>query len=274
MKKDMLKCMLGMLLVFMSNSSCKKIEVDQGFTNFGEVYFIGDQSVSYNLGNLLIKYNGNLIELQNSTGRIRVPEGEAKFEFYNKSRNELIGEKTVNIVPGSPEKYNLFQPSEEHSITFLNPNGQINEEAAPEGYLKIKIANYAIKALPHAKYDIRVEGNDGWNGYLPIDTIMNIGVNLDEETYHLVKKGENNIAYRFSYLVHGTQEEVLNARGTLYTSGGVWDYPNPKKDVFTFFLSESHEADLEGASNAAKGRGVIVDGKYIYRITPNILFAD
>src|SRR5690606_24897246 len=183
--------------------------------------------------------------------------------------------KTVNIVPGSPESLLLFQPTETSDVAILDPNEQDNEEAAPEGFLKIKIANYANTALPLDKYDIVVEGDDGLNGWQELDVIKGVGTNLEGETYHLVAKGAQMYSYRFTYRIPSTGEFVLNGRGTVYTSGGVWEYPNPKpqKDVFTFFLSESKDRELEGATNAQKGRGTVVDG-WIYSITPNILFAD
>lgn len=252
--------------------SCQKLDYDDGIVAFGEVYF--DINAPALNEFLKIKYNESDIKMQTGTGMVKVPEGEGVFQFYDSRTNKILAEKKINIVPGSPEKFLLFQPTETSPFEILNPNEQENEEAAPDGYLKIKVANYANKALPYDRIDIRVEANDGWNGFFPIDTIISIDRNLENAEYHLVRKGENIISYRFSYIVNETQQEVLNARGTLYTSGGVWNYPKPKKDVFTIFLSETFEAELEGASNAAKGRGVLVDGLYIYRISPYILFAN
>lgn len=273
MKNNMIKFTLLLMITICGFSSCKKIEVDQGITKFGEVYFDLTKAASYRSGNLQVRYNGNIIEMaQIIEGRIRVPEGEAKFEFLDKKSNSVLAEKTIVINSEKPEKYNLFQPSEEDGIAIFNTSEQENELAAPEGFIKIKIANYARKALPHDLIDIVVEANTG--SFNIIDTLISIGTKLDEAKFILLKKVPDAFSYRFSYRVHKSQEPVLNARGTLYTSGGAWTYPDPSKNILTMYLVESHEADLENASNAAKGRGVIVDGKYIYRISPIILFAD
>jgi len=267
-----------LLLLTLNFTACKKLDHDEGFTSIGEVYIDASGAPALYDG-LKVNYNGVPVDIQPYSGttyRVRVPEGESTFQFYNgETSGDILAEKTVNIVPGSPETLLLFQPTETSDVAILDPNEQDNEEAAPEGFLKIKIANYANTALPLDKYDIVVEGDDGLNGWQELDVIKGVGTNLEGETYHLVAKGAQMYSYRFTYRIPSTGEFVLNGRGTVYTSGGVWEYPNPKpqKDVFTFFLSESKDRELEGATNAQKGRGTVVDG-WIYSITPNILFAD
>jgi len=243
MKKNMLKWMVVMLLPFIAITSCEKIDVDQRFTTFGEVFFIADQTASYQAGHLKVKYNGNPIELQSGTGRIRVPEGEGKFEFYDESRDEVLGEKTVNVVPGSPERYSLFQPTEEDPIAFINPDGEIDEEAAPDGFMKIKIANYAKKLIPFEKTDVIVNFRYTQGRqyvYVPVDTIEAVGQTLDTATYRLVRLGERLSNYQPGYFIsfkeHGTDNKVNNAGGTMYYSH-VAIVPDEVKKVTTRYLT-------------------------------------
>jgi len=264
-------------VLFTTVFSCQKLDHEDGITPFGEVYFDINAPALYEY--LKVKYNKSDIELEVGTGRVQVPEGEGVFQFYDSRSGEILAEKEVNIIPGSPETFLLFQPTETAPIAILDPNEQANEEAAPEGFMKIKIANYASTALPLAKYDLIVEVNDGWNGYQQLDVIESVGTDLAVESYHLVAKGTHEpgflYTYRFTFSIPGTEEIVLNGRGTVYTNGGSWSYPTPKpeKDVFTMFLSENKDRELEGATNAQKGRGIPVDG-FLYSTSVNSLFED
>lgn len=255
--------------------SCQKLEYNDDFTPLREVFLDYSGATALN-GQSIVNYKGFPLAFYPFSGSIyrsRLPEGEAKLQFYHtQSPENLLAEKTITISSDIPDTLILFQPTANSSVAIFNSRDQDNEEAAPEGYLKIKIANYAKKALPYDKIDVRVETYNSSTGFEAIDTIRSVGKNLEEAKFQLVKKGKDILGYRFSYLIPDTDKEILNARGTLYTNGGIWSYPNIQKDVLTMFLTESFEADLATASNAAKGRGVIVDDKYIYRISPNILF--
>src|SRR5690606_19298050 len=150
-----------LLLLTLNFTACKKLDHDEGFTSIGEVYIDASGAPALYDG-LKVNYNGVPVDIQPYSGttyRVRVPEGESTFQFYNgETSGDILAEKTVNIVPGSPETLLLFQPTETSDVAILDPNEQDNEEAAPEGFLKIKIANYANTALPLDKYDIVVEG--------------------------------------------------------------------------------------------------------------------
>ncbi|MGJ1362010.1 hypothetical protein ACR79B_03325 [Sphingobacterium spiritivorum] len=252
---------LGMFLVLLF--SCKKLEYDQGITTFGEVFFIVDNVESY--PHLKIKYNGNDIDQQQGTGRIRVPEGEAKFEFYDERSGKVLAEKSVNIEAGLAATFIGFQPSEDASIAFLDPDAQNNEETPPEGFMKIKIANYSAGLLPD-KVDVVFHGLVG-RLYVPTDTISNVGNNLEIKQYYTVNKGNVSPSrpnYQLSFIDSETKEEIKNLGGTIFFTTAM--FANAEKGVYTVYLTAvardfEAPAFLEGS------------GKY-FTIQPNILFAD
>ena len=270
-----MKLNLHTILVFFTLivlSSCKKLEHNNGFNTFADVYFVNNSFLGANLG---VKYKGEPIEWSQSTGseagKIHIVEGEAKFEFYDKSTGLVIAEKTVNVRAESPERYLVFQPSANAPIAFLDPNGQTSEAAPAVGYMKIKVANYAGDLLPYQEIDIIVKGL-GDNGLEVLDTIESVGKNLENETYHLVKKGTSDIyMYRFSFLDHVTKAEVLNARETLYTSFLPLDpstiEPMPQKYIFTLYLTVENLGPDFPTSR-------LKFGEDFYDIDPRVLFAN
>ena len=245
MKNNMIKFTLLLMITICGFASCKKIEVDQGMTKFGEVYFDLTKAASYRSGNLQVRYNGNIIEMaQIIEGRIRVPEGEAKFEFLDKKSNSVLAEKTIVINSEKPEKYNLFQPSEEDGISFLDPNGQDNEEAAPEGFMKIKIANYAKKLIPFKNVDIILNfryTKGRQYVYVPVDTIYSVGQTLDSATFRIVKLGERlsnyQPGYYCSFKESNSENIIKNAGGVMYYSH-ISLIPIAPKNVTTRYLSQ------------------------------------
>ncbi|SFB91413.1 hypothetical protein SAMN05421747_10270 [Parapedobacter composti] len=269
--KIIFKWLAATMVSIVAVTGCKKIEVDQGFTTFGQIYFYADQTASYLAGHLQVKYNGHPIDIQGGTGLIRVPEGEAKFEFCDNRTDELLGEKWVAIVPGSPVKYTLFQPTENDPIALLDPNGQAGEEAAAEGFMKIKIANYATDLLPR-DLDVVVLGLNINMETVELATLENVSDNLGEEDYRLVPTGGSNIlAYTFKFRDRNTQAFVKADRGDDYWSPNFFLYPDiispfPEKRVYTIYL-KTYETSVEYELFIKSG------GKY-YEIIPEILYAD
>lgn len=269
--KIIFKWLAATMISIVAVIGCKKIEVDQGFTTFGEIYFYADQTASYLAGNLQVKYNDHPIDIQGGTGIIRVPEGEGKFGFYDKSTGELLGEKRVTIVPGKPEKYSLFQPTESDPIALLDPNGQADEAAAAEGFMKIKIANYATDLLPN-DLDVVVLGLNMNMETVELATLENVSNNLGEEDYRLVPTGGSDIlAYTFKFRDRNTQVFVKADGGDDYWSPNFFLYPDiispfPEKRVYTIYL-KTYETPVEYEL-------YIKSGDSYYEIAPEILYAD
>lgn len=247
--------------------SCKKTSDNiNDFKQLTDVYFQAQSVLGNDLG---VKYEGHPIAWDGTgNGKIHVPEGEGKFEFYDKRDGKVLGEKTLNISLSDTQRFVIFQPLEDSPLAFLNPEAQNREEAAPEGFMKIRIASYAPDFIPYEKIDVIVIGmyfDEEFNFfYEPVDTIFNISRNLDNEPYHLVSKGGQRMeSWSFSFRDHETGQEVKNFGGTLYRSLDI--YPSLfDKFVFTVYLVP-FEAWGEHESFLKFGEG-------FYNIEPRILF--
>ncbi len=255
--------------------SCQKQNYEDGFVTFGNVYF---QNQSVLNTDLSIKYKGEPIAWQGGTGMVKVPEGEASFEFYNKRTGKVLGEKTVQVIASHPETFLVFQPTIDAPVAFLDPNEQADEEAAPEGFYKMKLANYSFDLLPFEKIDIIVMG-EKFNletfelSYEELAMLEDVGRNLGDESYRLIPKptgGDFTGSILFAFRDSNTGMDVLNHGGRLYISSFAFfpefEYPNAQKAVFTVYLIP-YEQWGESEEHLAYG------GTY-YDIEPKVLFSD
>lgn len=270
MNMKYIKGLTILLLAVTCMTACKKLGYDDGVTTFGEVFFVTNSVAIDN--NLKVRYNGYPIDKQGGTGRIRVPEGEGKFEFYDdRKEDKVLLEQTVNIIAGSPETFNLFQPSEDSPIAVLDPNGQDNEEAAPEGFMKIKIANYASDLLPE-ELDLVVLGLDENLQTIELATLESVSNNLGQEKYRQVPIGNGDIlAYTFKFRDRKTQKFIQNHGGTDYWNDNIFIYPSsmspiPEKRIYTIYLKTVEEW--------GEYISFIKSGDKYYRIDPEILYAN
>ena len=234
------------LTLFTTMFSCKKLDYEDNITPFGEVHFdISKIAIS---DYLKVKYNGNTIDFhQGIAGRVRVPRGESRFEFYDNRNGKVLLEKTINIDTANVEKFTLFQPTVDDPIAILDPNGQDDEEAAPEGFMKIKIANYLKEFLPQEKINIvmNLRYQQGRRYiYIPVDTIRNVGRNIGEEEFNIVKRAEieppvTAEIYYLSFYDSNTNEQLMNVVNTPYFSSlGLGNHlPFNAKHVYTIYLS-------------------------------------
>lgn len=259
MKSIPLQWLTATMIIIVFTISCKKIEVDQGFTAFGQIYFNADQAAGYQAGYLKLKYNGHPVDMQGGTGRsIRVPAGEAKFEFYDDRTGEVLLEETVNIVPGNPERYTLFQPTMDAPLSFLDENAQAGEEAAPEGYYKVKFVDYTGNLFSFNKgMDIVLwRAEFSWitfqTEYVEIGVLENISSNLDEEDYHLIPVESGDIGLAFSFREAETGSQLITVAGKEFLNTQFYEglttasigLSNPKKNVFTAYI-EAYAIDYQ-----------------------------
>jgi hypothetical protein len=230
-------------ILFTTLFSCKKLDYEDGIVPFGEVYFDMNKTAISNY--LKIKYNGHPIDTERGTnGRVRVPQGESKFEFYDERNGTVLLEKVVNIDPALTEHFTLFQPSEDDPIAFLDPNGEDGEPASPDGFMKIKIANYSKELIPFENVDVILNFRYTVGRqyvYVPVDTIESVGQTLDTASYRLVNMGERELNYQPGYFLsfkeHGANNtEVQNAGGTMYYSH-IAIIPDEERNVFTRYLT-------------------------------------
>lgn len=257
------------LLTIASFFSCKKQEpyLKEAATYADIPVFIKNSILGDNLG---YKLNGKPIE---SYGNVYL-SGTGKFTFYNKRTGAVLIEKEFELKPKKRDTVYIFQPDSTIAPKFIK-NTQINEPAAPNGYFKVKFANLSKMAItstsgvPYPKIDVIIKCNYvSVLTFLPIDTLMAVGSNLDTASYYLVKKPFRNgliqNQYKFSFLDHETKQPVLNSGGTLFQgTAGLTTSSNPK-NVYTAYFTDF----LRPAANAAY---VLRNGSY-HDISVNKLF--
>lgn len=192
-----------------------------------------------------VKVKGEVLDWQVGTGAIKVPEGEHTFIFYNKNDGKELAEKTVNVNAGSPETFMVFQPAENSPIAFIDPEGEAAEEAAPEGFMKIKIANYAGVLIPYEKVDIVLNFRHTAGRqyvYTPATVIEAVGQDLDTAQYRLIslkndlRQPNHQPGLFMSFMDSETKEPIKNAGGNTYYSH-IGIAPDGGKNVFTRFLT-------------------------------------
>lgn len=257
-----------MSLLLLGAISCQKKDYDNGFTAFAPVFFV-NKSV---LGNdLQVKYNGTPISWDASSGKIEVPEGTGKFEFFDRRNGKVLAEKTVEVIKTQKDSLLIFQPTAAAPIAFLDARGQVNEPPPTAGFIKIKMANYAPSLLPFEQLDVIVVGINANFEFINLDTLETVRKNLGTENYHLIPTPSDILAYTFYFKQHGTDTKVKNAMGDDYVNMDIILFPDmidprPVKNIYTIYFAAVEPAvgtDLQ----------IKVGDKY-YNIDPVILYAD
>lgn len=269
MEKRSYSTRLFIALSIVSLFSCQKKDYDNSFATFGNAFFINQTTVSN--PDFGVKYEGDPISWA-LTGQVEVPEGEGTFTFYNTRTGAVLGEKRVAVSKANPPRYILFQPIDGLPVSFLDPNAQANEEAAPANYMKIKIANMSQAAFPDQKIDVVFQSTvTSATRFGPVDTIEGVGRDLGEVAYVLVKRAVRANAiqtrYKLSFLDAATKQPVLASGGAAFLTGvefNTGSNPAPK-GVYTLYLT-----DYDRTSNAV----YLKRGEKYYDISTNVLFKD
>ncbi|MDR2284020.1 MAG: hypothetical protein LBE37_12470 [Sphingobacterium sp.] len=277
-----IKSSIAIVLLLISTYSCKKGEYVNPFSEFVDIYFDADKTALRDNGAgvfIAAKYNGKPIEWDINQKRIRVVPGEAKFEFYDTRNGKVVAEKDIDVQPGSPNRYTLFQPTMDAPVAFIDPNGQAAESPAPLGHIKVKVANYAQYLIPFEKLDLRVSisyYDADWNEVIKeVGVIKDIKNSIDQATYHILPDGlpsplpDLPCNYLFEFIDGNTGKALLNHGGTNYSNMAFSPAsidPIPVKNIFTLYMV-SRETWGEAPPFIKK------DEAY-YEIATNILFAD
>ncbi len=257
---------LGLILFFLT--SCKKEARFKEAASYANAVFV-NQSVVPSVG---IKYQGEPITW-NSGQKLRVLSGPGKFIFYNKNTGAVLLEKEFNIEPNQIDTLYFFQPDSTIAAQLIKDN-QASESAAPAGYLKLRLANYANLALtntagiPYSKIDVIIQSTvTSSTVYTAIDTVMAVGTGLDTAGYNLVKIGVRAGAlqnkFKFAFLDHDTKTPILNSGGTLYSTTAIFTAAFTPKNVFTIYFN-----NVERTANAV---AILRKEKY-YNVTGVRLF--
>ncbi|WP_293310151.1 hypothetical protein [Pedobacter sp. UBA5917] len=259
-------------LVILFISACKKQESYlKDAASYADIpVFINNSILGDNLGK---KLNGRPVE---SYGNVFL-SGPGKFSFYNKNTGAILLEKEFNLQPKKRDTVYIFQPDSTIAPQLIK-NTQLNEPAAPVGYMKLKIANLSKIALsnsagvPYRKLDVIIKSTlTSVVTYLPIDTLIGIGGNLDTAGYYLVKKpiraGLIQTQYKFSFIDHETQMPIQSSNGAVYLSLTLsvpHNPANPGKQVYTVYLTDMPRPNASAAY-------ILKNSKY-YDVTLNKLF--
>ncbi|MGM1428801.1 hypothetical protein ACS126_06050 [Sphingobacterium lactis] len=268
-----------MALLTAGLSSCEKGEYTKSYHTFVDVYFdaTATKLTSDEGPTVALRYNGNQVDWDFSPGRVRVVEGEGTFEFYDKRSNKVLCDTTIDVLPGEKQRYSLFQPTIGAAVTFIDPDGQASEEAAPEGHIKLRIANYAQDLIPFAQTDIKVfvkYSDEEWNEYFAeVGTIRNVSTKIEKAAFVTLPTGvpEDGLdaQYYFEFMDSATGQTILDHGGSTYRTSAFYPtYPDPEniKNVFTIYL-----APLKAWGEAPP---FIKKGEDFYEIAINVLYAD
>lgn len=266
MKKIVNMALLSLLISFISCS--EKSDLLEESKSYGKVTFLNNSILGANLG---IKYMGepyaNLAFV-----------GPGTFTFYDTRTGEVLMEKELEVKTNDTERWYIFQPDSTIAPQLIR-NSQTNDPAAPDGYFKIKIANFSKEALTNSagerypNIDVILMADLIEEGVydVPYDTILSVGTNLDTASYHTIKKAvRNGIAidyYKLSFLDHVTKEPILNKGGTLYQSLAFGSsYSIPVKNLYTVYL-------MDFIRTRANNRYIFKNNQH-YDISPKNLFED
>lgn len=239
------------LLLTVMLGSCQKAEQVETFRDFVNVSFDASKVALANNGQgifIAAKYNGYPVEWDLSLKKIKVVEGEGKFEFYDIRNGKTVLEKTIDVKAGSEETYTLFQPTLESPVAFIDPKMQDQEEAAPAGHIKLKIANYAQYLIPFTRVDVKMYisyFDEDWNEVREeVGMIRDIANDVNGGEYQVlpdgVPEGLVDYSYLFEFINHETGQPLLNYGGTTYSSAAFappYLDPPPVRKVFSLYLA-------------------------------------
>jgi len=280
--KNHIKNIIAASLLLTGFYSCQKAEQVNPFSAFVDVYFDASKTALRDNGSgvfIAAKYNGDPIEWNILSKKIKVIAGEGKFEFYDTRNGKVVAEKVIDVKAGSKETYTLFQPTMDAPVTFIDPAAQESESPAPAGHIKLKVANYAKDLIPFEHTDIKVSVSyfdADWNEVVTeIGVIKDVKNTIDQAEYFILPDGrpdplpELGYNYVFEFVNSNTGQPLLNYGGTNYSNmafspAGI--NPLPLKNVFTLYMI-SRETWGEAPPFIKKG-------DTFYEIATSVLFAN
>lgn len=261
--------------------SCQKEEYVNPFETFVDIYFDAENTALRDNNGYFIaaKYNGQPIDWTVASKKMKILIGEGKFEFYDIRNGKTVAEKIIDVQPGDAETYMLFQPTIDAPVVFVDPGEQDAESPAPDGHIKLKLANYANDLIPFENLDIKVSINyfdaDFNTVVAEVGTIRDVKNTVDVAAYQVLPDGlpnplpEYGYSYVFDFVDGKTGEPLLNHGGTPYFNMAYSPEgfgPLPGKKVLTLYM----------VSNKVWGEAppFIKKGDDFYEIATKVLFAD
>lgn len=246
----MMKKIFYLPLLLFCLVACKKEEVKQR-EKFAKINFVSKNLLSFSL-----TYDGKA-----SANDLKIPLGEAKFEVYDRETKAKLIDTVLNIT--RTETYYIVQP-DLTKPPYLIINPLIDVPAAPEGYMKLSLANNTTSGLlPYESVDVVLLSNVSMLGlnYLPLDTLHGVGTGASE--FFLVKKEivgttvQN--AYKFGFINPITGARLLSFAGNEYY--GVTFGADAPDNVYLIKLSTSTVSATSGPASL-RNRALFLNAKY------------
>lgn len=164
-------------------TSCRKAEKEQG-VQFAAVTFMDLAGVG---SNLELHYQGWKVDNW-ASGTVAVFPGEAAFSLIDKTTRVTVLDTVLKVDLSRPKTYYLFQPDSTTPMQLMQ-NTQAEELPVRDGYIKVRLGNYAKIALPGSNIKVVFNQLD-WNTYeyVPLDTLANVITGIPE-SYAEIKRG-------------------------------------------------------------------------------------
>jgi len=273
--KTITLCLLALLFCF---AGCKKNEAVEDLA-FVKVEFTRKTDyVTY------MKYDGIKNDLS-LRSYIAVPIGDRRFEVHNNTTGEKLIDTVLNITravtyyiyqaPGATSPVLQTEvPPVPPVIIPVDPNNPLeNEPAAPEGFMKIKVANMAISAFPYPAMDIVFNSfannpETGKEELTPLFTIKDVGHDFNSQ-FQIIQRpvidGIPVTSFKLSFVDPATGELIRSVDGNILKNTS--RATGLKVSEFNNFMISIKEVLLNAPQdNAVKG-----EFEY-YVISPSITF--
>lgn len=224
---------LYLLLVVFCFAGCKKTEVTPKF-KFLKVTFIGKGIIPR------IKYEN---QIYIGDPEVPVKAGDKKFEIYDHATGAKVLDTVLNIT--GPITYYVYlapgtttpvvqtevppvPPPVEPPAPPVDPNNPLaNEPAAPEGFMKIKVANLAQSAFPYPAIDVVFNSlannpNTGLEELTPAFTIKGVGQDFNSQ-FQLIQRpvidGVPITSFKITFIDPASGELIKSIDGNTVKNG-------------------------------------------------------
>ena len=253
-----MKNFLYLAILLLCFAACKQVEVEPN-TKFAKVTFLNTIPVD---GPVKVAYKDKVHSLPE--GACVTPVGDVHFVFSTHT-GKLLLDTVLNISDG--DEYRLSRTASLDTIIRKNPLTAV--PAAPEGYMRLSIANSTTGPLPYEKVDVILLSNVSMEGenYIPLDTLYSIGTSASE--FFLVKKEVIGTfvqnGYRLGFINPITGGRIMNFIGNEFSDGlFTADAPN---NVYQISLTSLSLSTSGPASRRYKT--IFISPKY-YSVTSNL----
>lgn len=224
------------IIISIGFSSCKKQQYETTQA-FGTVNINNQSGVQ----ELIFEFNGNTFKKGLSLTNLKIPVGAGNLRFLNPQNQQVLIDTNLSIKENETKELVLFKPDENSKVILLE-NNQASEQPPADGFMKVKIANFASNTLPNSVDVVLYGFDDSVGDYVPLDTIENVGPGFPDE-YITVKGPTSTIdrAVLTLYLDPLSKETLGFSVGNI----NAFDFVSEKYyKVFTLYLKNEGASDI------------------------------